>query len=86
MLIFEILKQISNIKKSKKNEIKLGDLSVKRDFIYIDDAVKIIGNSALDKESMKNQIKNIASGYSLTPKYIARKLLDKNNLNNHSLF
>tara|TARA_B100000959_G_scaffold91532_1_gene97296 strand:+ start:2103 stop:2975 length:873 start_codon:yes stop_codon:yes gene_type:complete len=81
MLIFEILKQIFNIKKSKKNEIKLGDLSIKRDFIYIDDVVKIIGNSALDKKNIKNQIKNIASGYSLTPKYIARKLLDKNNLN-----
>ena len=80
MLIPEILKQISDIKKDGKNELRLGDLSVKRDFIYIDDAVKIIGDSILDKENMKNQIKNIASGYSLSPKYIAKKLLEKNNL------
>ena len=60
MLIPEILKHISYIKKDGKNELRLGDLSVKRDFIYIDDAVKIIGDSILDKENMKNQIKNIA--------------------------
>lgn len=79
-LIPEILSQIKKIKKKFQSQIELGNLDVKRDFVYIDDFT----NTLLDliKKPQKYQlVTNIASGHSISPKYIAEKLLKANNLN-----
>ncbi len=78
-LVPNILKQIKDIKKKKQGRIELGNLDVKRDFIYIDDLSKIILKIIKSPGEFK-MITNISSGYSINPKYIAKKLLKANKI------
>jgi len=77
MLVPEILNQIKKIKKKKQNNLFLGNLNVKRDFIFIDDLTKIIIKNIFQKPKYKINIKNVASGHSITPKEIALSLMKK---------
>ena len=81
MLIPEILNQIKKIKKKKQNNLFLGNLSVKRDFIFIDDLCKIIVENIFQIPKFKINIKNIASGHTITPKEIALSLMKKYKIN-----
>ena len=74
------LNQIKLIKSGKKNSLELGDLNVKRDFIHINDVSNTIKDIILDN-NIFGKIINIASGKSITPKYIAKKILLKKGLN-----
>lgn len=77
MLIPEILNQINKIKNKKQKNLILGNLEVKRDFMFVDDLTNIISQNILKKTSSKINIKNIASGHSITPHEIASLLIKK---------
>ena len=77
MLIPEILYQINKIKRRKQKNLTLGNLKVKRDFIFIDDLINIILKNIFKKNQSKINIKNVASGHSITPLEIASLLIKK---------
>ena len=77
MLIPEILNQIQRIKKKKQKNLVLGNLEVKRDFIFINDLIKIILNTVFEKNKTLINVKNVASGHTISPKQIALALLRK---------
>ncbi len=80
MLIPEIINQIDKIKKRKQKNLFLGNLKVERDFIFIEDLINLILKNIFNKNKSKINIKNIASGHSITPFEIASKLIKKYNI------
>ena len=81
MLIPEILNQIKKIKKKKQRNLFLGNLNVKRDFMFIEDLTKIIIENIIQKPEYKINIKNLASGHYISPKDIALSLMRKYKIN-----
>ncbi len=81
MLIPEILDQIKKIKKRKQKNLILGNVNVKRDFIFIKDLTNLIVKNIFQKPKNKINIKNLASGHSISPLEIASSLIKKYKIN-----
>ncbi len=81
MLVPEILEQIKKIKKRKQKNLVLGNLNVKRDFIFIKDLTNLIVKNIFQKPKSKINIKNLASGHTISPLEIASSLIKKYKIN-----